>query len=67
MVKSDSREKELRAIDAVLDRDNEALDRLVTDPDENARIFLVLQGQKALKTSHSKAKRMPTVKRALTS
>lgn len=40
MVKSDSREKELRAIDAVLDRDNAALDRLVTDPDENVRIWV---------------------------
>lgn len=29
-------EKELRAIDAVLDRDNATLDRLATDPDENA-------------------------------
>lgn len=38
MVKSDLPEKELRAIDAALDRDNATLDRLVTDPDENARI-----------------------------
>lgn len=33
-------EKELRAIDAALDRDNATLDRLVTDPDENARIWV---------------------------
>lgn len=40
MVKSDLREKELRAIDAVLDRDDATLDRLVTDPDENIRIWV---------------------------
>lgn len=40
MVKSDLPEKELRAIDAALDRDNATLDRLVTDPDENARIWV---------------------------
>ena len=40
MVKSDLPEKELRAIDAALDRDNATLDHLVTDPDENARIWV---------------------------
>lgn len=40
MVKSDLPEKELKAINAALDRDNATLDRLVTDPDENARIWV---------------------------
>lgn len=33
-------EKELKAIDAALDRDNATLDRLVTDQDENVRIWV---------------------------
>lgn len=33
-------EKELQAIDATLAHDDATLDRLVTDPDENVRVFV---------------------------
>ena len=38
-------EKELEAIDATLAHDDQALDRLVTDPDENVRVFVAMQGR----------------------
>ena len=45
MVKSDLPEKELRAIDAALDRDNATLDRLVTDPSPLVRAAVARYGR----------------------
>lgn len=37
---SDKNKKELQAIDATLAHDDQALDRLVTDPDEDVRVMV---------------------------